>query len=104
MSDHSEYRVVWQREGLGRKVAIRQTLAGAEKLSLTLQGRIEEATGYPAEAYACCGGDDCSCGGETNAEMWARKSRMLPPLVVVPVIEARKVGPWAALDGAETNE
>lgn len=90
----NEYRVVWQREGLSRRTALRQTLAGAERLALVLQGRMEEATGRSRDELACCSGRECSCGGETLGEAWEARTRQIPSLVAVPLIESRKVGPW----------
>lgn len=97
-----QYRVRWQRLGMGRaKVRSFETEPAALRLALKLQGRMAEA--YPELSPShphCCGGSwDCGCGGETWAERWARESALVPPLIVGPLIDSREVGEWGHEQG-----
>ena len=99
-----EYRVKWRREDAGRaNTRIYQSEPPARRLALILEGRWGEA--FPdtdPNEVACCGGGDmepfaegnCSCGGKTNAEVWAERHEQFPPLVDGPHIESREVGDW----------
>jgi hypothetical protein len=74
-----------------------QTRKAAHRWWLIVQGRMAEATGRDPDAYACCSGDMCGCGGKTNADLWAETAERIPPLKLAR-IEVRNVGPWDMLE------
>jgi hypothetical protein len=104
MSASTEYRVSWQRDGRSRRTRIWQTRDAAECHALVIQGRMVEATGKDPEAFRCCDGNECDCGGATNAQVWARQSEGVPPLTIGPVIDARTVGEWTTVADASQLE
>jgi hypothetical protein len=91
-----EFRVKWTREGACRATTrIYQSEAPARRMALVLEGRLAEA--FPSTdpaAAACCNGYQCTCEGETNAEVWAKRHDEFPPIVDGPFIERRTVGAW----------
>src|SRR4051812_35369570 len=92
----TEFRVVWQREGVSKRTARYRSRAQAERKALILQGRMVEATGEDPNDYACCSGRECGCRGVTKAQAWAERAEQVPPLVFGPVIQAREfvATPW----------
>lgn len=73
-----EYRVIWQREGMARRVAIRQTERGAlNKVENLLwsdaAGRPDEPADFPDDRFG-----------------------RMPRLAERPRIESREVGDWEA--------
>lgn len=89
-----EHRVVWQREGLSRRIKIVQTRKAADRFALVLLGQMEAATGRSRDEYACCNGRECGCRGETLGDVWDAAAHGIPPLIFGPAIEARPVGDW----------
>lgn len=97
----TEYRVVWQREGMRRpkmKRFVRR--AAAEKLIRLLTGSEPwKEWGREGDEYFCCGGFidggyPCPCKGVTVAEdALARRADM--PRILFVKLEAREVGRWA---------
>jgi hypothetical protein len=94
----TEFRVVWQREGLSKRSVRYRSRAQALSKALVLQGRIWEVTDQDPDGYACCSGAECGCGGLTRAQAWAQRSAEVPPLIYGPVIQTRTftATPWVA--------
>ncbi len=88
-----EYRVTWQREGLPKKRRLYQRRDAAEKFVRLLRG--ESRAAEDPDAFACCSGYDCGCGGVTNAEAWEARYGDMPRLVIGPVLASRPVGDWS---------
>jgi hypothetical protein len=92
-----EYRVVWKRKELSRKTRRFRSLKTAEKFRGVLTaGSTEERLlllGKDPDAYYCCDGHECGCGGETNRESEEHYADGMP-LLEYCVIEERPVGPW----------
>lgn len=92
-----EFRVVWRREGLSRRVKLFQRREAAERKSLRLQGVFLSEPVVDPDGFVCCDGCEDGCGGLTNAQLRAQTRVMyegLPPLVEGPRIEVREVGDW----------
>jgi hypothetical protein len=94
----TEYRVVWQREGLTKRTVRYRSRAQALSKALVLQGRMWEVTDEDPDGYACCSdmGGFCGCGGITNAAKWRQRTAEVPPLVFGPIIQTREftATPW----------
>jgi hypothetical protein len=90
-----EYRVAWQREGQRPRHKIYQSWGFAERYRLILEQRFAEVFSADPDAFACCSGVECGCGGLTNAEQWANSTVGIPPLIGAPTLERRAVGGWA---------
>jgi hypothetical protein len=97
----TEYRVAYKREGLNPKSKdCGNSRARAERSLAFFQGRYQES--YPdskPDAYVCCSGYQCGCGGKTWAERWAEMAESIadyPPLEYVR-IETRQVPRWSPL-------
>ena len=92
----TEFRVIWQREGVTRRSVRFRSRAQAERKALILQGCMVEATGEDPNDYACCSGRECGCRGVTKAQAWAERADQVPPLVYGPVIQTREftASPW----------
>lgn len=73
-----EYRVSWQREGLGRVRVIRQTMKGAMEKKERLE-RLEEEKHLDELAWMSYDGE------------------VMPDLLAPPTIERRTIGEWEAL-------
>lgn len=75
MAERLEYRVVWKREGQGRKRKIYQTLAGAQEFMR----------------------DVLTDEGDESSERWddATFARMTAPFEEQPRLESRPVGLWS---------
>jgi hypothetical protein len=86
----TEYRVIWKREGLRRKVRRFQYLPTAEKhVAYLTDPNLDPHYRCPDEGPH---GYDTTIGGELTFE-----STCLPPIIEGPVIEQRPVGLWAGL-------
>jgi hypothetical protein len=95
------YRVAWQRED---QVAPRARNCGnsrakAERCLAFVQGRYEDAyPGKKADAYWCCSGYQCGCGGKTWAEKWTEMAEGPADSPLRPLlwsrIESRQVALW----------
>ena len=98
----TQYRVTWLRTDLS--VGHRNcgnSRAKAERCKAFVEGRYQDA--YPdkkPDAYWCCSGYQCGCGGLTFTEKWQefaawtdRDGEVRAPLVFVR-IETRKVERW----------
>lgn len=89
-SEAREYRVTWQRQGMGRpKWRLLQSERAARRLALMLQGRVAEALGVDPE-------DGCYHCDYTRsvADCAAQQHERFPPLIFGPRIESRPVGEW----------
>lgn len=97
MSDRYEYRVIWKRSGLDRKVRRYATLAGAQRYVRLFGPEPWTAfgDGGPDDFWCCSGGPECACEGETNAERAESQSADMPDLEYAR-IERREVGTWEA--------
>lgn len=94
-----EFRVVWQRLGLGKRVKLYQTRAGAERFVRVLRGDAPELDGRDPDEQVCCSGWECGCRGVTVEEQREAERALhesLPSFVVEPFIESRAVGVWTA--------
>lgn len=95
--DAKEYRVVWKREGCGRRVKIFALLKSAERrVSLMTSDKPWEAFGKKAEEYNCCSGRECGCGGQTVEQTFNQVRSSIPKLIFVE-IEERPIGSWSVL-------
>jgi hypothetical protein len=90
----AEYAVVSRREHMRSKRVLYQTREGADRrLALLIHPRPWEALGQDPDAYVCCAGIECGCGGNTVREGHeAMRSRM--PALLYARIEVRQVGAW----------
>jgi hypothetical protein len=99
----TQYRVTWLRKDLAvRHRNCGNSRAKAERCKAFVEGRFQDA--YPErkpDAYWCCNGYQCNCGGLTVAEKWQefaawtdRDGEVRAPLVFVR-IETRKVERWS---------
>ena len=101
-----EYRVVWKREGVRRKVKRFASLKLAQRKMLLLGpepwlGASEYGKRDP-ERLNCCSGHECACGGLTVREWWEQLG--LPKLEYMH-IERREVGKWlSGLTESQTSE
>lgn len=90
----TEYRVVWKREGLGQKSRKFSRLRFAERYqSLLTSDKPWEVFGVDGDAYECCSGYECGCGGMRVKESWINNRKHLPKLLSVK-IQSREVGDW----------
>jgi hypothetical protein len=53
------------------------------------------ALGKDPDAFMCCSGHECGCGGETNREHFEAQREAIPKLIDA-WIEVREVGAWHA--------
>ena len=86
-----EFRVVWKRDGCRRKTKRFRYLKVALRKVGTLGPEPWTALGKDADAYHCCSGRECGCGGETWRTWFAHLE--LPPLEYI-FIEEREIGTW----------
>lgn len=92
-----EYRVVWKREGWGKKSIVFQTLRAAQRRITLLGDKPWEAFDRKPDEYWCCddhGPGGCGCGGKTVKEHVLEQGENFPKLEFAR-IEARIVGAWA---------
>jgi len=92
-----EYRVVWKRAGLRRKVKRFATRRAAERLLIRLTDpepwRTYLREGQDPDDYRCCSGHECGCGGITYRQEAEDMRANQPPLESVQ-LEARRIEPW----------
>ena len=94
-----EYRVVWQREGLRRKVKRYATLRAAERFMVLLGPEPWSALGKSPDALWCCSGYECECGcGGTTVRQLSDEQRKRMPALLSVQMETREVGAWRALE------
>jgi hypothetical protein len=92
-----EYRLVWKREGLGQKSRKFTRLKYAERyLALLTSEAPWEVFGKDGDAYECCSGYECGCGGMRVKESWVKTREGLPKLLKHE-IQCRDVGEWRSL-------
>jgi len=93
-----EYRVVWKRRDLGRKVKRYARRDGAERFASILRATTAEEVlrlrGKDPHEEVCCNGYMCGCGGETYLGSELAYREKMPPLQYC-VVEEREVGTWA---------
>jgi hypothetical protein len=94
-----EFRVVYKREGLRRKVRrfCNRPRSAERFIGLLISSEPWRfMRGEPSpDGYVCCNGRECGCHGETVREHCDRVRAELPPLEYAR-IETREVGEWAA--------
>jgi hypothetical protein len=98
-----EWRVAWRR-GVGGRLASHRSRNEREARTYArfLVGDLDDP-----DAYACCYGHECGCGGKTKREAWQEYADThgeydpetgsqgpLPPITWGPVIQARTAEPW----------
>ena len=91
-----EFRVVYRRVGYRKKARRFSTKVGAERF-LRIFGP-EPWTAFTKaqrdpDAYYCCPGRECGCGGFSVREFHERQRAELPPLEYAR-LEHRAVGAW----------
>ena len=91
----TEYRVVWSREGIGRKVKRFATLKMATRRMILLGPKPWMAYTNDHNSLWCCNGYQCNCGGLT-AQAYFEKMRDSYPKVESVHIESRSIGEWTA--------
>jgi hypothetical protein len=91
-----EFRLVWKREGLTRKEKRWSKLASAEKYrNFLTSDKPWEVFGLEANAYSCCSGFECGCGGARVKDIFLQRSKGMPKIVYAKM-ESREVGDWYA--------
>lgn len=100
-----EFRVTVQRAGCAPKVKRLRSRRGLRRYLTLLGPRPWEAFGKTPEAYACCSGWECGCGGRTMREDAETRRANLPALESVRV-ESREVtrAPWQTFEAPEIEE
>ena len=98
----TQYRVTWLRKDLTvRHRNCGNSRAKAERCVAFVEGHYQAA--YPdrkPDAYWCCSGHECGCGGLTVAQKWEEfaawtdRDGMPPAPLVFVRIETRTVEPW----------
>ncbi len=93
----TEYRVVWYREGVGRKVKRFASLGSATRRKNLLGPQPWMAYDKNPNSLWCCDGYQCNCGGLTVMEFCKQERDLLPKVESVH-IERRQVGEWLPHD------
>ena len=91
-----EYRVVWKREACNQKSKMLRTNEGAvRRLNLITSDEpwIYYRPVVDPNAFVCCAGDHCGCGGMTYREKSAARRAAMARLQYAR-IEERTVGEW----------
>ena len=94
MSDGVEYRVVWKRVGIRSKHRPFARRASADRFVRLFGPEPWTYLGRDPDAYVCCSGYNCGCGGETYRQANETTRRELPHLEWFR-IEQRGVEPWS---------
>ena len=108
MSDlrNAEYRVVWKREGSAQKRKRLRTIEGAvRRLNLITSAEpwIYYEPVVDPDAFVCCAGDHCGCGGMTYREQSAYRRAAMARLEYART-EVRTVGEWRSALAVTTPE
>jgi len=98
-----EYRVVWKRKGVNRKIkkCVRKITAARHAALLTSQ-EPWVLFGQKPDDLACCTGHECGCGGLTIEQEYNQRSRAYPPLEYVK-IEIRDVSLWVHSENCDVE-
>lgn len=89
----TEFRVVWKRQGLPIKRKKYPARSRAEKFMTIFGSCPWLAFDQDPDAFECCSGHGCSCGGRTIRQAFAERYAEIPKLEWVR-LEYRMVGPW----------
>lgn len=88
-----EYRVVWKREGLKKKIKRYSNYKSAFKWTLLLGPTPWLYFGKEELKKWCCSGNECACGGFTCKEYAESVANGMPKIEYIR-IEEREVGEW----------
>ena len=91
-----EYRVVWKREGCDQKRRMLRSIEGAVRrmhLITSDEPWIYYRPVVDPDAFVCCAGDHCGCGGMTYREESDAKRAAMARLEYART-EVRTVGEW----------
>lgn len=81
MSKKLEWRVEWKFQGEDKRM--KSKVFQNEKVA---RSRYKFLLDIDPDAYVCCSGWECGCGGRTNGEEWGH--------LQYAGIRCREVGPW----------
>jgi hypothetical protein len=92
----TEYRVIFKREGRSQKSKKFTRLQFAQRYLNMLTSKTPwEVFGQDGEAYECCSGHECGCGGMRVKDSWVNARKDWPKLLRAEIQE-RQVGEWVA--------
>jgi len=91
----TEYRVVWQREGLSVKRRIyKRRLSAIRLVRVMTDPEPWKMFGKDGDEFLCCSGRECGCEGVTIAENSKAERERMPALLWYR-IESREVSAWS---------